>query len=683
MDSKWTNADIEKLKSQDAFRGINDDISLSVYCTRLIGEDPNLVLHGGGNTSVKTVQEDLFGNEIEVLCVKGSGWDMAEILPAGLPPVKLDPLRQLKSLESLCDEDMVSYIRSNLLNSMSPTPSVETLSHAFLPHKFINHSHASAILSVTNQPNGEHLCRELFDDSMGIVPYMMPGFGLAKKTSEVFEENPEVDGLILLNHGIFTFSDDAEASYQHMIDAISTVEKRLLDGNKHVFSSATTPSRLQPLSSVAPIVRGVLISQDERIGTGTNAPQNKLILDFRTTDRILEFVNGKEIERYSQRGVATPDHVIRTKNWPLVLPFPKNTKTRDFRERTEQATKEFQQKYDSYFQRQVESRNLQKTRLDSTPKVVLVPGHGLFGVGRDRNEAIIAADIAESSIQTITNAESIGEYETLDEADVFDVEYWSLEQAKLSKASTQSLLGNVVAITGGGGTIGMAIANEFNKLGAEIAVLDLNFPEEDHRFLQLECDVTNQASVKSAFENICEHYGGVDIVISNAGAMHLGSMENVSDETLRESFEINFFAHQTVMQKSVEVLKLQNVGGNLLFNVSKQAVNPGADAGPYGLPKAATLALMRQYAIETGKYGIRANAVNADRIQSGLLTKEMIRSRAEARGVSEVEYLAGNILGKEVTAEDVAKAFTQLALSESTVANVITVDGGNIAAALR
>jgi len=201
--------------------------------------------------------------------------------------------------------------------------------------------------------------------------------------------------------------------------------------------------------------------------------------------------------------------------------------------------------------------------------------------------------------------------------------------------------------------------------------------------LQLECDVTNQTSVKSAFENICEHFGGVDIVIPNAGAMHLGSMENVSDETLRESFEINFFAHQTVMQKSVEVLKLQNVGGNLLFNVSKQAVNPGADAGPYGLPKAATLALMRQYAIETGKYGIRANAVNADRIQSGLLTKEMIRSRAEARGVNEVEYLAGNILGKEVTAEDVAKAFTQLALSESTVANVTTVDGGNIAAALR
>ena len=468
-----------------------------------------------------------------------------------------------------------------------------------------------------------------------------------------------------------------------MIDAISTVENRMGNGKKHVFVPATIPPKLQSLSSVAPIIRGVCISQDERLGKGTNASQNKLILEFRSSDQILEFVNGKEVDRYSQGGVATPDHVIRTKNWPLVLPFPEATGTGDFRKRTEQLTKEFQHRYNSYFQRQVDSRKLQKTKLDSTPRVVLVPGHGLFGIGRDRKEAMISADIAESFVQTITNAESIGEYKTLGEADVFDVEYWSLEQSKLSNASTQPLLGNVVAITGGGGTIGTAIANEFNKLGAQIALLDLNFPEEDHRFLQLECDVTEQASVKSAFETICEHYGGLDIVVSNAGAMHLGSMESVSDETLRESFEINFFAHQTVMQYAVEVMKLQNVGGNLLFNVSKQAVNPGVDAGPYGLPKAATLALMRQYALETGKYGIRANAVNADRIQSGLLTKEMISTRAQARGLDEAEYLAGNILGKEVTAEDVARAFTQLALSESTVANVTTVDGGNIAAALR
>ena len=672
-----------ELRSQDAFRGVNEDISLSVYCTRLIGGDRDLVLHGGGNTSVKTMQEDLFGNEVEVLCIKGSGWDMAEILPAGLPPVRLAPLQQLKSLESLSDEDMVSYIRSNLLDAASPTPSVETLSHAFLPYKFVNHSHASAVLSVTNQANGEELCREIFGDRMGIVPYTMPGFGLAKKTTEVFEENPNVDGLILLNHGIFTFSDDAETSYRHMIDAISAVEKRLAGGKKRVFMPAAIPARLRRVSAVAPIVRGVCVSLDERLGKGTNAPQNRLILEFRTTDRVLDFVNGNEIERYSQAGVATPDHVIRTKNWPLVLPFPAASGTSNYREQTERLVTAFQEKYDSYFRGQVESRQLEKTRLDSTPRVVLVPGCGLFGIGRDRTEAVIAADIAESFIQTVTRAESIGTYKSLAEPDVFDVEYWSLEQAKLSTASTQPFLGNVVAVTGGGGTIGTAIAHEFRKLGAEIAVLDLAFPEDDHPYFQIECDVTDTGSVKSAFEEICEQFGGMDIVVSNAGAMYLGSMEDVSDATLRESFEINFFSHQTVMQNAVEVMKLQEIGGNLLFNVSKQAVNPGVDAGPYGLPKAATLALMRQYALETGKYGIRANAVNADRIQSGLLTKEMIRSRASARGVDEVEYLAGNILGKEVTAEDVAKAFTGLALSESTVANVTTVDGGNIAAALR
>ena len=311
-----------------------------------------------------------------------------------------------------------------------------------------------------------------------------------------------------------------------------------------------------------------------------------------------------------------------------------------------------------------------------------MPGLGLFGVGRTHKESVIAADIAESFINTVRGAESIGRYKSLNESDVFDVEYWSLEQAKLSSSDNQPLLGNVVAITGGGGTIGNAIADEFSKLGAEVAVLDLDFADQSSYF-QLTCDVTDPANVKKAFERICKHFGGLDIVISNAGEMYQGTMEDVSDETLRKSFEVNFFSHQTVMQNAVKIMKLQGLGGSLLLNVSKQAVNPGAEAGPYGIAKAATLALMRQYAIEVGKYGIRVNAVNPDRIQSGLLTKEIIRSRASARGVDAAEYLTENILGREVTAQDVAMAFTHLALSQSTVANVATVDGGNIAAALR
>ena len=683
MFSEWSKKEFTQMKSHNFFQGVNEDVALCVYGTRLIGRNPDLVLHGGGNTSVKTIREDLYGNAETVLCVKGSGWDMAEILPAGLPPVRLSPLQKLKSLESLSDEEMVNCVRSNLLDSTSPTPSVETLSHAFLPHKFINHSHAAAILSVTNQENAEEICYEIFGKKMGIVPYIMPGFDLAKRTLEVFEQDSDVDGLILLNHGIFTFADEAKTSYECMIDAISAAEKTLANSGKKVFEAVSATPQLKNLSSLAPIIRGVCVSQDEQINTGGIYSRNKFILEFRTTDLILEFVNGKELERYSQAGVATPDHVIRTKNHPLILNLPTVNESENYLLRTKKLVEAFQEKYDSYFHRQVESKGLEKTKLDSIPRVVLVPGLGLFGIGRTHNESVIAADIAESFINTVRGAESIGRYKSLNESDVFDVEYWSLEQAKLSSSDNQPLLGNVVAITGGGGTIGNAIADEFSKLGAEVAVLDLDFAEDKGSYFRLICDVTDPTNVKKAFERICKHFGGLDIVISNAGAMYQGTMEDVSDETLRKSFEVNFFSHQTVMQNAVKIMKLQGLGGSLLLNVSKQAVNPGAEAGPYGIAKAATLALMRQYAIEVGKYGIRVNAVNPDRIQSGLLTKEIIRSRASARGVDAAEYLTENILGREVTAQDVAMAFTHLALSQSTVANVATVDGGNIAAALR
>ena len=683
MFSKWSNKEFSQMKSNNLFQGVNEDVALCVYVTRLIGRNPDLVLHGGGNTSVKTTSDDMYGDEEAVLCVKGSGWDMAEILPAGLPPVRLPPLQKLQSLESVSDEDMVNCVRSNLLDSASPTPSVETLSHAFLPHKFVNHSHATAILSVTNQENGEELCKDIFGQKMGIVPYIMPGFDLAKRTLEVFQQDPDVDGLILLNHGIFTFADDAKTSYEYMIDAISVAEKKLATGKRHAFKSVSVTPRLKNVSSLAPIIRGVCVSQGERIGKEKIDLRNKLILESRTTDRILEFVNGKELERYSQAGVATPDHVIRTKNHPLILNLSTITEPANYLEHVKKSVKVFQEKYDSYFRRQVKNKGLAKTKLDSIPRIIFVPGFGLFGLGLTRNDSVIAADIAESFINTVRGAESIGKYKSLNESDVFDVEYWSLEQAKLSSSDNQPLVGNVVAITGGGGTIGNAIAHEFSKLGAEVAVLDLDFAGNEGSYFRLACDVTDPANVKQAFEKICKHFGGLDIVVSNAGAMYQGTMEDVSDETLRKSFEVNFFSHQTVMQNAVKIMKLQGVGGSLLLNVSKQAVNPGAEAGPYGIAKAATLALMRQYALEVGPYGIRVNAVNPDRIQSGLLTKDMIRSRASARGVDASEYLTENILGREVTAQDVALAFTHLALSQSTVANVATVDGGNIAAALR
>ena len=294
----------------------------------------------------------------------------------------------------------------------------------------------------------------------------------------------------------------------------------------------------------------------------------------------------------------------------------------------------------------------------------------------------------KSTIETVTDAEAVGRFESISEADLFEIEYWSLEQAKLGQASEKPLAGQIAVVTGGAGTIGFATARAMSGAGAEVVLLDIQGAQSAAQrlggaALGIECDVTDPVAVRRAFDRVAEHFGGVDIVVSNSGAAWQGRIGEVEDKVLRQSFELNFFAHQTVAQNAVRIMLAQGTGGCLLFNVSKQAVNPGPNFGPYGLPKAATLALVRQYALDYGADGIRANAVNADRIRSGLLTPELIAARAKARGLSEEGYMAGNLLGREVTAEDVAQAFLHHAVALKTTADVTTVDGGNIAAALR
>ena len=630
--------------------------------------------------------KDFLGEESDVLCVKGSGWDMADIEPQGLPAVRLRPLLKLRDLTALSDEDMINFERGNLLDSEAPTPSIETLLHAFLPHKFVDHTHSTAVLSLTNQPNGEELCREVFGDRAGLVPYIKPGFDLAKKAAEVFESNTDVDVLIALKHGIFTFGETALEAYRRMIDAVTKVERRLKQGRKRVFQAAAMPAKTLSLAEVAPIIRGACSTEDQHSLGG----YRRSVLDFRTGPAVLAYVNGEELGRYSQAGVATPDHTIRTKNWPLVVPAPEDGKSDAFKAAVSMAAAEFADRYHAYFQRHNARQPAPKTELDPAPRVVLVPGLGLFGVGRSAGDAGVAADIAASTVQTVTDAEAIGVFESAAEADLFDIEYWSLEQAKLGKAREKPFAGHVAVVTGGGGTIGSATSAAFAAEGAEVAVLDMDREaarEAAGRIggaaLGIGCDVTDADSVRRAFDQVCETFGGVDIVVSNAGAAWQGKIGEVSAQTLRESFELNFFAHQTVAQNAVRVMRAQATGGTLLFNVSKQAVNPGPEFGPYGLPKAATLFLVRQYALDHGAEGIRANAVDADRVCSGLLTQEMIASRSDARGVSEQEYMSGNLLGREVTPEDVAQAFVHQALEAKTTANVTTVDGGNISAILR
>jgi len=683
MRSAWAGRDAKQAVDRYAKAGVGADLALRIYTTQLLGRDPKLVMHGGGNSSLKTKERDLAGEELAVLRVKGSGWDMGSIEPAGFPAVRLDALRRLRARDDLDDDEFARAQRAFLIDPQAPSPSVEMLLHAFLPAPFVDHTHATAVLSLIDQPDSEKICADVYGGRLGFVPYIMPGFALAKKSAEVFEQNRQVEGLILDKHGIFTFGADAREAYERMIEFVTLAENRLQKNRKAV-AAAKIPPQIATAAEVAPILRGACTLRDAN-GEGAH---KHLILEFRTSDEIMTYVNGKDAARYARAGVLTPDHVLRTKPWPLLVPAPQAGQLKDFRQAAQQAAQKFIADYKVYFE-----RNKTRTKgamLDPAPRVVLVPGLGLFGMGASAKDARIAADLAEIAVEGIGDAEALGRFTSVGEADIFDLEYWPMELAKLGARKASPLEGQVAVVTGAGGAIGAATAKVFAAAGAQVALLDIDAKAANEKAkaiggsaIAIACDVTDAGSVNSAFNQVVTAFGGVDIAISNAGAAWQGKIGEVDEATLRESFELNFFAHQKVAQAAVKIMLAQGTGGCLLFNVSKQAVNPGANFGPYGLPKAATLFLVRQYALDYGADGIRANAVNADRIRSGILTDDFIQERSKARGVSAQDYMSGNLLGREVTAQDVAQAFLAQALALKTTADVTTVDGGNIAAALR
>jgi rhamnose utilization protein RhaD (predicted bifunctional aldolase and dehydrogenase)/NAD(P)-dependent dehydrogenase (short-subunit alcohol dehydrogenase family) len=682
MRSRWTDADAQAAIERYGSAQIDQHFALRIYSTRLLGQNPELVQHGGGNTSLKSAMSDVFGDLVQALRVKASGADMAVIEPSGFAAVRLEPLQKLRSRATLSERDMGRLLRASLLDPDAPNPSVEVLLHAFLPHRYIDHTHASAVLSLTDQPDGAAICGDVYGDTIGYVRYAMPGLPLARISGDVYQKNLQVEGLILEKHGIFTFGESARESYERMIALVTRAEEHIAKHRKAVFVSAAVPRSGAHLAAVGPVLRGACARKHGHTW-------QRCILAFRDSPAILDFVNGAELGRYGQAGIVTPDHVLRIKPWPLILSAPDNGGLAEFKTNAARAVAEFVAKYQNYFTRQNARVGNAKKMLDPLPRVALVPGLGLFGIGRRNGDAALAADIAVSAIDTIRHAEAIGRFASLSEADMFDMEYWSLEQAKLAAPKEQPLVAQVAVITGAAGSIGAATARIFASAGAEVALLDINeravcdVAKTIDGALAVGCDVTNAASVNHAFERVIEAFGGMDILVSNAGAAWQGRIGEVEESVLRQSFELNFYAHQRVAQTAVQIMRAQGTGGCLLFNVSKQAVNPGASFGPYGLPKAATLFLVRQYALECGCDGIRANAVNADRIRSGLVNDAFIAERARARGVSGSEYLTDNLLRCEVTADDVAEAFLHLALELKTTASVTTVDGGNIAAALR
>ncbi|EAR51949.1 short chain dehydrogenase [Oceanicola granulosus HTCC2516] len=672
--NRWSDADCAAWVNEAGDDPADRTLAERVYSSRIIGADPDLVMHGGGNTSVKVTRRDLFGDEIRVLHVKGSGWDLDTLRAPGLPGVRLAPLDRLRGLDALSDEAMVNVQRSNLLDSTAPNPSVETLLHAWLPQTFVDHTHATPFLVLANLPDAERVAREIFGDRLAIVPYIMPGFALARAAAEAYAANPDVEGLLLLNHGHFTWGETARESYDKVVGHSNEVARYLgIDG----------PTSLRVRR---PADTGVLADLRGALGEASGADAPMPVLALRNGPDIMAFLDRPDVDDLATRGVASPDHVIRIKGWPLVL-------SRDDlaggREGIAAAIDRYRDGYVAFFDRQ--SRRVGgKTMLAPLPQLAWVAGLGLVGIGATAGAASVAADLGEQNMRVRAAGEDAGGFRPIGEDDLFDMEYWSLEQAKLGKGKPPELAGRIVAITGAAGAIGAATARAFAAKGASVLLLDRDADGlerlhadlgESHASAVL--DVTDEGAGTALVAEAVAAFGGLDILVSNAGAATSGALLDLEDRTLRDAFELNFFAHHRLATEAARLMVRQGRGGQILFNLSKQAVNPGRDFGAYGLPKATTMFLMRQLALELGGEGIRVNGINADRIRSGLLTDDFITSRARSRGVDEGTYMAGNLLRREVEARHVAEGFVALALSERTTAHVLTVDGGNIEAALR
>ena len=676
MKNLWAKKDADIFFNQVRRLGIARQFADCVYASRLLGRETQLVQHGGGNTSVKLLAKTFDETHIDAMFVKASGYNLEQITAEGFVGVNQSVLDKLKTHTNMSDEFLINALGQSRLSFSSPNPSVETLVHSFIPARYVFHTHPVAILALTNQKNGSELIQKATGGKTIVIPYVMSGFPLALQISRSLKHNKDNNTIVVLKHGVFTFGDTAQDAYDSMIRVVTNSEKFIRSTRKKLKTNPRKPSF--KLENLAPVLRGALIS--------SSATEQRYILSFRNSPVIKNFLGFGNLSRLVKCGPVTPDHAIWTK--PKALFLPSNCNSIEI----VRAVKNYKRDYERYFEKNNRRYSGKKVMRDSLPRVIFVDGLGVFGVGESLEKAHIVSELAETFAAVALKSESLGFYAPASLRDIFDIEYWGPETAKLAEIKNSPLSGHVVVITGGGSGIGAATATRFKEAGAEVVIMDSDRKTtsalaDNLGAMYLWTDVTDKNSLRLAFDQVVQEYGGLDIVISNAGAAWEGEIGTVPEKILRQSFEINFFAHQSVSQAAVEILKKQNligkVGGVILFNLSKQAINPGRNFGPYGLPKAATMFLLKQYALDHGKDGIRVAGVNADRIRSGLLTDKLIAKRANARGLSNLDYVTGNLLGKEVLAEDVAKAFLDLALSKSTTGAVMTVDGGNIEASLR
>jgi rhamnose utilization protein RhaD (predicted bifunctional aldolase and dehydrogenase)/NAD(P)-dependent dehydrogenase (short-subunit alcohol dehydrogenase family) len=641
-------------------RNFDGDLRQRVYSSRLLGREAALVMHGGGNTSVKSQVENIFGEPESVLYVKGSGWDLETIEAAGFAPCRMGHLLRLAQLEKLSDTQMAAELRKSLTDVGAPAPSVEAILHAVIAARFVDHTHADAILTMTNTPGGEGRVRELFGERLVYVPYVMPGFKLARLCAEMFPKNAtsRTQGMLLLHHGLFTFGDTAKESYERMITLVSEAEEYLA---KHGTWGQKSDSRQEltriGCQDIAALRKAV-----------SNCAGLPMIVRVHTDEQTLAFARRADVAEVSQQGPATPDHVIRTKRLPMV---GRNVAA-------------YAEAYRCYFD---EYADASLKMLDPAPRVIIDPEFGLATIGRTVKDAGIVEDLYRHTIDIIERAVGLGGWRALAPKDIFEVEYWDLEQAKLRKAGPPPVFaGEVALVTGAASGIGKACVAALLARGAAVVGLDMAPSIKDlHQrkdYLGMVCDVTSEREIEDAVDQAVRTFGGLDMLILNAGIFPPSSpVSALSTDVWRKTMSVNLDANLTLLRRCHPLLKLSPRGGRVTIIGSKNVPAPGPGAAAYSASKAALQQLARVAALEWGEEQIRVNTVHPNAVfDTGIWTPDVLAARAASYKMSVEEYKKNNVLKVEVTSKQVAELAAEVCgpIFSVTTGAQIPVDGGNV-----
>ena len=672
-------------------------LSLRLYTSRLIGNDRRLVLHGGGNTSVKLWMKDVAGEEREVLFVKGSGVALSGIGSEGMVGLELQELRKLKNLERLSDDEMENQLQIRKISHHSPDPSVETLIHAFLPHRYVDHAHADSILILTHQRHGEEFVKEVLGPRVGVLPYVHSGFPLAKASIELYNNNPHLEALVIMNHGIFSFGDEARVSYERMIhyvqQAESYIEKKTQGKSQGTSRERLSISsdRVKSIARVTSVIRGVCAQRSPE------GHLRRFLTEVRTNPEMIEVSLSNEVAKLCNSGALTPDHIIWTKNRACYIesvPGEDESLQRLVRERVDL----YRTSYDQCFETCVAATGIGLEKLDPYPRVFLVSGMGLVALGLTRKDARVAADIAEQTFRLKLLAMSFGEYIPISESHAFEMECWGLQRKKLGKADLPLLQGQIAVVTGGGGAFGLGIADRLLKAGASVVICDVDevrlkkvysilLRKYDESLIEwMTFDVTDYPSVEKAFCEITAKLGGIDLLVPNAGIAHVAKLEDLDPARFRQIIDVNLTGTFHVIKGSIPIFKRQGTGGNIVVISSKNVLDPGAAFGAYSSSKAGAHQIGKIAALELAELGVRVNMVTPDAIFGDeevssklwdLVGPERMKSRGlDPEGLKEY-YRQRNLLKARVLAEHVGNVVVFFASGQTpTTGATFPVDGG-------